>query len=189
MPARPLGAGCRRFTGNNMAIKVGSKVRFTRSYASWMAMGRRTPRGTTYLKLLLEYRGYVTKIEGDGMDSMVYVDWVFDRLTYLQGAIGLRLSLSPTKRRTLQEVRPTKTKKNITRRKVLRKNPALSVAGGQALLGAAVLVYGKLLAIEAQKTGQHKCDAECKRMRHRYRHDFRSNPSIYGLEDGSILIK
>ena len=53
----------------------------------------------------------------------------------------------------------------------------------------ATKIYGKVLRIEAQKTGKHHCDAECKRCGHRYYHDFRVKASMYGLPDGSILIK
>ena len=55
--------------------------------------------------------------------------------------------------------------------------------------GQATKIYGKVLRIEAQKTGKHHCDAECKRCGHRYYHDFRVKASMYGLPDGSILIK
>jgi hypothetical protein len=66
--------------------------------------------------------------------------------------------------------------KNV--KKSMRRNP-----------GHATKIYGKVLRIEAQKTGRHHCDAECKRCGHRYYHDFRVKPVMYGLSDGSILIK
>jgi hypothetical protein len=50
-------------------------------------------------------------------------------------------------------------------------------------------IYGKVLRIEAQKTGRHFCDAECKRAGHKYYHDFRVKPTMYGLPNGDILIK
>lgn len=53
-----------------------------------------------------------------------------------------------------------------------------------------VRIYGRVLKIEAQKTGAHRnCDAECKRCQHKYVHDFRPGAVMYGLPDGSILIK
>lgn len=64
------------------------------------------------------------------------------------------------------------------RKKGLKENPSIDAK-----------IYGRVLAIEAQKTGKHVCDAECKKFKHRYRHDFKSGPVMYGLSDGSILIK
>jgi len=52
-----------------------------------------------------------------------------------------------------------------------------------------VLVYGNLIRIEAQKTQPHRCDPGCKRVKHCYFHDFKPGAKIYGLPDGSLLIK
>lgn len=52
-----------------------------------------------------------------------------------------------------------------------------------------VKIYGKLIRIEAQKTQLHICDAECKAINHRYYHTFKPGSSVYGMPDGSLLIK
>jgi hypothetical protein len=52
-----------------------------------------------------------------------------------------------------------------------------------------VLIYGKVNRIIATKTQKHICDATCKSHGHRYYHDFSSRAQMYGLPDGSLLIK
>lgn len=52
-----------------------------------------------------------------------------------------------------------------------------------------VRIYGRVLRIEAQKKGKHRCDAECRRCNHRYYHDFRkSNIKEYGLSPGQVFV-
>jgi hypothetical protein len=52
-----------------------------------------------------------------------------------------------------------------------------------------VLIYGNVRRIEAVKSQNHICDDECKACGHRYFHDFTTKPKMYGLPDGSLLIK
>jgi hypothetical protein len=51
-------------------------------------------------------------------------------------------------------------------------------------------IYNRVIQIFASKEGMpHQCDDKCKRAHHRYQHKFSSKACIYGLSDGSILIK
>jgi hypothetical protein len=51
------------------------------------------------------------------------------------------------------------------------------------------LIYGRLMRIEAQKTQPHRCDAACRRARHQYFHDFKKGSEIWGLPDGSLVVR
>lgn len=53
----------------------------------------------------------------------------------------------------------------------------------------AVMIYGQVEKVFAKKSQKHKCDAACKKTGHRYWHAFKVKPRMYGLPDGSILIK
>ena len=55
----------------------------------------------------------------------------------------------------------------------------------------AVVIYGRVLRVEAQKIGKHRCDPGCKKANHCYYHPFKgsSNVVAYGLPDGSVLLK
>lgn len=71
-----------------------------------------------------------------------------------------------------------KVKRKTQRVCGMRKNPVVDC-----------IIYGRVLAVEAMKTQKHICDDECKEYGHRYRHDFKKGAVMYGLSDGSILIK
>lgn len=51
-----------------------------------------------------------------------------------------------------------------------------------------VLIYGRVLRVEAQKTGEHGCDAACKRSGHRYFHNFGPGVHMYGLPNKDLLL-
>ena len=53
----------------------------------------------------------------------------------------------------------------------------------------ATLIYGQVDCIYATKKQNHICDDECKKNGHRYFHEFSSKPKMYGLPDGTLLIK
>jgi hypothetical protein len=53
-----------------------------------------------------------------------------------------------------------------------------------------VKIYERCIEIKASKAGlKHPCDAACKRAGHNYKHGFAKKACIYGLPDGSLLIR
>jgi hypothetical protein len=52
-----------------------------------------------------------------------------------------------------------------------------------------VKIYGRVIRVEAQKTQKHICDAACKKASHCYYHEFQPGAAIYGMPDGSLVIK
>jgi hypothetical protein len=51
------------------------------------------------------------------------------------------------------------------------------------------LIYGRIESVNAQKTGFHRhCDAECKRAKHKYVHDFKPGAKLLGIPDGCYLV-
>jgi hypothetical protein len=51
-------------------------------------------------------------------------------------------------------------------------------------------IYNRVVKIYASKAGMpHNCDAECKKHGHNYVHHFKQKACIYGLPDGSLLVK
>jgi hypothetical protein len=69
---------------------------------------------------------------------------------------------------------------------VLKPKKILSNPGGRKKL---VVIYKRVLSIQAQKIGFHRhCDAECKRVGHKYIHDFKPGAKLLGIPDGSFLM-
>lgn len=52
-----------------------------------------------------------------------------------------------------------------------------------------VVVYHRLLKIEARKGPGHRCDHACRRANHSYFHDFSAGAVVYGMPDGSLVIR
>jgi len=77
--------------------------------------------------------------------------------------------------------------KEIVKRIVAR-DTHISV-GGKRNAGA-VPIYGRVLRIEAEKTWEHEYGGKKSKPSQKYFHDFTTkNAMIYGLPDGSLLIK
>lgn len=56
--------------------------------------------------------------------------------------------------------------------------------------GKRIKIYNRVIKIYASKAGMpHQCDAECKKHGHNYVHHFKEKACIYGLPDGSLLVK
>lgn len=68
-----------------------------------------------------------------------------------------------------------------------RGNPPKSTGRGASK--TVVKIYGRVLRVEAQKTGAHQCDAECRRCDHKYFHDFRlpTGVKMLGLSPGQVF--
>ena len=102
------------------------------------------------------------------------VDQVLDTAKVLIKIPGYRSKSTLVKR--LMEIYPRLTEdraNRITDQVLLKKNPP----------SGATEIYGKILAIEAQKGDKSTFPGE------RFRHNFKPGSKIFGLPDGSILIK
>lgn len=72
----------------------------------------------------------------------------------------------------------------------IRGNPS-RISGGNSAVNSQieVMVYGRVLRVEAQKTQPHRCDPDCAAVGHRYYHEFKKGAVMYGLENGDLLIR
>jgi hypothetical protein len=56
--------------------------------------------------------------------------------------------------------------------------------------GGMIKIYERCIEIKASKAGlKHHCDEKCRRAGHNYKHGFAKKACIYGLPDGSLLIR
>ncbi len=83
---------------------------------------------------------------------------------------------------------PHARRKGHMRKRVIRRRMVRRVRRNPGAPGG-VVIYHKVLRIEAQKGPGHRCDAECKKFGHRYFHDFKTKPMMLGLPNGDIVIR
>lgn len=97
-----------------------------------------------------------------------------------EGYLGYEMSdrSEQYKKGYIQGVRYRDKRTRKTKLKSVKSNP-----------GKPVLIYQHVDRIYATKGPGHICDPECAKNGHRYFHDFKTRPKMYGLPDGSILIK
>lgn len=111
--------------------------------------------------------------------------------THMQAA--RKRKLAPYETKQLSEARQTlrrHARPAMNSKKVLNKQYGkIGKVKAKANPDQPVLIYGKVTKILATKTQDHICDAECKQAGHRYFHNFTSTAKMYGLPDGSLLIR
>jgi len=79
-------------------------------------------------------------------------------------------------------------KYRATKDGLVKENPRKRIARKNCNPPGGVKVYGRLLRIEAQKIGKHRCDAGCAKANHSYFHDFGPGAVVYGMADGSLRV-
>jgi len=72
-------------------------------------------------------------------------------------------------------------------RRSAMENPGKSTTGSGSK--SVVQIYRRVLRVEAQKLGPHNCDAECRRCKHKYFHDFKipTGVRMLGLSPGQVF--
>jgi len=91
-----------------------------------------------------------------------------------------------------RKLHPYELQQLTVARQVLRqqRKPAMNARPHKAKQNPkGVLIYGQVETIYAKKTQNHICDDSCKAHGHKYYHTFSSKPKMYGLPDGTLLIK
>jgi hypothetical protein len=132
--------------------------------------------------------GYYLLIDSYGRASSIYPDMP----NFLVKSGAKFLGPFPSMRKAQHEA--AMMNKNIGRIKIEGKPKTSLDAAFDSIknpyTGRLVKIYNHVDAIFASKAGMdHKCDSACKKSGHRYQHKFKEKACIYGLSDGTLLIK
>jgi hypothetical protein len=157
-----------------MSKPVDSRIRFNWGFWNGRNGGPRPGRG--------HFDKYYVAGNDYGRESYYRLDETSDR-AWNDFQATRKAAAGGGRRRALNPARPNREPalREATARQKARLNPMRKRGGIQ--------IYGRILRIEAQKTGPHQCDAKCAAAGHRYYHNFKPGSAIYGNTDGSLTVK